>query len=145
MKDVISIKANERAARQVNHVTHPEPRHPILPPPDNPCEFTLGRKLPAHSLWEQLQRQALALEFCSRFFHNRMSYARARQWLADCGIKISITALFKFYHSPVMLLRYVTLVLAPSEPNARTAPPADAHNPGTSGVLTAFPSLSQPN
>ena len=81
-------------------------RNPLRP------DGLIGRKLPAHSLWEQLQRQGLALEFCSQFFNGRMSYAQAREWLAEYGIKISLNSLGGFYNSLDMQQRYAALEAA---------------------------------
>lgn len=90
-------------------------------------DVLVGRKLPGHSLWEQLQSRAqpLALEFCSSFFNNEMAYAEAKKWLAGYGIKISQTALQGFYNSMDMRLRYAALQAAQSAETAKTELPAD--------------------
>jgi len=85
----------------------------------------LGRKLPAHSLWQQLQRQGLTLEFCPPFFHDQMSYAQAGKWLASHGIKISRTSLGAFYNSLDMQLRFAALQQAQLAKTAKTQLPAD--------------------
>lgn len=94
---------------------------------ENRPDVLVGRKLPSHSLWEQLQSrvQPLALEFCSAFFNNEMSYAKARKWLEGYGIKVSITALQGFYNSMDMRLRYASLQAAQSAETAKTELPAD--------------------
>jgi hypothetical protein len=73
--------------------------------PDRPDVLT-GRKLPAHSLWEQLLRlgRPLVREFCSQFFNSQMSYPKARQWLAGQGIEISVRSLGGFYNSRELVL-----------------------------------------
>jgi hypothetical protein len=83
--------------------------------------------LPGHSLWEQLQSRAqpLALEFCSAFFNNEMSYAQAKKWLEGYGIKISKTALQGFYNSMDMRLRFASLQAAQSAETAKAELPAD--------------------
>ena len=90
-------------------------------------DVLVGRKLPAHSLWEQLQSRAvpLALEFCAPFFNGELSYAAAQKWLAAHGLKISVTALQGFYNSMDMRLRYASLQAAQSAETARTELPAD--------------------
>jgi hypothetical protein len=90
-------------------------------------DVLVGRKLPAHALWEQLQRRAqpLALEFCSSFFNNEMSYQKAKKWLEDYGIKVSQTALQGFYNSMDMRLRYAALQAAQSADTAKAELPAD--------------------
>ena len=90
-------------------------------------DVLVGRKLPGHALWEQLQRRAqpLALEFCAPFFNNEMDYKAAQKWLAGYGIKISITALQGFYNSLDMRLRFASLQAAQSAETARTELPAD--------------------
>jgi len=87
----------------------------------------VGRKLPAHSLWEQLQRrvQPLALEFCASFFNNGMSYAEAKKWLDGYGIKVSINALQGFYNSMDMRLRFASLQAAQNAETAKLELPAD--------------------
>lgn len=73
----------------------------------------IGRKLPEHALWEQLQRRAqpLALEFCRYFFkpNAEPSYARARKWLEEYGVKASINSLNNFYRSPDIRWKYASL------------------------------------
>lgn len=95
----------------------PNPRPDVL----------VGRKLPANSLWEQLQRRAqpLALEFCSAFFNNEMSYKDAAKWLAGYGIKVSQTALQGFFNSMDMRLRFAALQAAQSAETAKAELPAD--------------------
>ena len=90
-------------------------------------DVLVGRKLPGHSLWEQLQSRAqpLALEFCSAFFNNEMSYAQAKKWLEGYGIKISKTALQGFYNSMDMRLRFAALQAAQSAETAKAELPAD--------------------
>jgi hypothetical protein len=90
-------------------------------------DLLVGRKLPAHALWEQLQRrvQPLALEFCSAFFNNEMSYAAARKWLEGYGLKVSKTALQGFYNSLDMRLRFASLQAAQSAETAKAELPAD--------------------
>ena len=90
-------------------------------------DLLVGRKLPAHALWEQLQRrvQPLALEFCSAFFNNEMTYAKAKKWLEGYGIKVSQTALQGFYNSLDMRLRYASLQAAQSAETAKAELPAD--------------------
>jgi len=95
-----------------------------------PCprpDLLVGRKLPGHALWEQLQRRAqpLALEFCSSFFNNQMSIKEAQQWLADYNIKISETALKGFYSSMPMRLRFAALQTAQSAETAKVELPED--------------------
>ncbi len=94
--------------------------------PERP-DLLVGRKLPAHSLWEQLQRrvQPLALEFCSSFLNNQMSYPDAKKWLAGYGIKVSTTALQGFYNSMDIRLRYASLQAAQSAETAKAELPAD--------------------
>lgn len=94
--------------------------------PNRP-DILVGRKLPGHSLWEQLQRreQPLALEFCAPFFNGEMTYAQAQKWLAGYGIKISKTALQGFFNSMDMRLRYASLQAAQSAETAKTELPAD--------------------
>lgn len=90
-------------------------------------DLLVGRKLPAHALWEQLQRRAqpLALEFCSQFFNNQLSHAEAKKWLEGYGIKISKTHLSGFYNSMDMRLRFASLQAAQSAETARAELPAD--------------------
>lgn len=99
------------------------------PKPDQPNrpDALTGRKLPEHSLWEQLQRRAhpLALEFCSSFLNGEMAYKQAQKWLLGYGIKISETALSGFYNSMDIRLRYASLQAAQSAETARTELPAD--------------------
>lgn len=87
----------------------------------------MGRKLPGHALWEQLQRRAqpLALEFCSQFFNNQMEVKDAIKWLASYGIKASQTTLYGFYSSMDMRLRYAALQAAASAETAKAELPAD--------------------
>lgn len=90
-------------------------------------DILIGRKLPEHALWEQLQRRAqpLGLEFCSAFFNNGMTYAKARKWLADYGIKISVNALQGFYNSLDMRLRFASLQSAQIAETAKNELPKD--------------------
>lgn len=90
-------------------------------------DVLVGRKLPGHALWEQLQNRAqpLALEFCSAFFNNGLSYKQAQKWLASYGLKISVTALQGFYNSMDMRLRYASLQAAQSAETAKAELPAD--------------------
>ncbi len=85
----------------------------------------VGRKLPKNALWEQLQSRAqpLALEFCSLFFSNGLTYPQAKKWLADYGIKISTTALQGFYNSMDMRLRYASLQAEQSADTAASVLP----------------------
>lgn len=98
--------------------------------PERP-DILVGRKLPAHSLWEQLQRRgpsgqaSLALEFCSSFLNNEMSYPEAKKWLEGHGIKVSTTALQGFYNSMDIRLRYASLQAAQSAETAKAELPAD--------------------
>lgn len=87
----------------------------------------VGRKLPKHALWEQLQSRAhpLALEFCSAFFNNEMTYAKAKKWLEGYGIKVSVTALQGFYNSLDMRLRFAALQAEESAETAKSELPAD--------------------
>jgi len=87
----------------------------------------VGRKLPEHALWEVLQRRAqpLALEFCSSFFNNEMSYKKAQKWLEEYGIKVSTKALQGFYNSMDMRLRFASLQAAASAETAKAVLPAD--------------------
>ena len=87
----------------------------------------LGRKLPEHALWEQLQRRAqpLALEFCSQFFNGEMSYKAAQKWLAGYGLKVSVTALSGFFNSLPMRTRYASLVAAQQAETAKAELPAN--------------------
>jgi len=87
----------------------------------------LGRKLPEHALWEQLQRRAqpLALEFCSQFFNGEMSYKAAQKWLAGYGLKVSVTALSGFFNSLPMRTRYASLVAAQQADTAKAELPAN--------------------
>ncbi len=90
-------------------------------------DLLVGRKLPAHALWEQLQRRAqpLALEFCAPFFNNEMDYKAAQKWLAGYNLKVSINALQGFYNSLDMRLRFASLQAAQSAETARAELPAD--------------------
>ena len=90
-------------------------------------DLLVGRKLPAHALWEQLQRRAqpLGLEFCSAFFNNEMTYAKARKWLEGYGIRVSQTALQGFYNSLDMRLRFASLQAAQTAETAKAELPAD--------------------
>lgn len=94
---------------------------------DNRPDTVVGRKLPENSLWEQLQRrqQPLALEFCSQFFNNQLSYPAAKKWLESYGIKISKTALSGFYNSMDMRLRYAAVQAAQSAETASAVLPPD--------------------
>jgi hypothetical protein len=94
--------------------------------PDRP-DMLVGRKLPAHSLWEQLQRRAqpLALEFCSSFLNNQMGYKEAKAWLEGYGIKVSKTALQGFYNSLDIRLRFAAVQAAESADTAKAELPAD--------------------
>lgn len=94
--------------------------------PDRP-DVLVGRKLPGHALWEQLQRrvQPLALEFCSQFFNNELSYKQAQKWLATYGIKASVITLSSFYNSMDMRLRYASLQAAQSAETAKSELPTD--------------------
>lgn len=94
---------------------------------DQRPDLLAGRKLPEHALWEQLQRRAqpLALEFCSAFFNNEMTYKKARKWLEDYGIKISVNALQGFYNSLDMRMRFASLQAAASAETAKSVLPAD--------------------
>ena len=90
-------------------------------------DLLVGRKLPAHALWEQLQRRAqpLGLEFCAQFFNNEMDYKAAQKWLAGYNIKVSINALQGFYNSLDMRLRFASLQAAQSAETAKAELPAD--------------------
>jgi hypothetical protein len=90
-------------------------------------DVLVGRKLPSHALWEQLQRRAhpLALEFCAPFFNNEMSYVQAKKWLEGYGMKVSVTALQGFYNSMDMRLRFAALQAAQSAEVAKAELPAD--------------------
>ena len=90
-------------------------------------DVLVGRKLPKHALWEQLQsrEQPLALEFCAPFFNGEMSYAEAKTWLEGYGIKISKTALQGFFNSMDMRLRFASLQAAQSAETAKAELPAD--------------------
>jgi hypothetical protein len=94
--------------------------------PDRP-DVLVGRKLPANSLWEQLQRrvQPLALEFCSQFFNNELSYKDAKKWLLDYGVRVSPQALSAFFNSMDMRMRYASLQAAQSAEAAKAELPAD--------------------
>ena len=96
------------------------------PTPQRP-DVLVGRKLPEHALWEQLQRrsQPLGLEFCSQFFNGEMSYKQAQKWLEGYGIKASITALSGFFNSLPMRTRYASLVAAQQAETAKAELPAD--------------------
>jgi hypothetical protein len=90
-------------------------------------DLLVGRKLPEHALWEQLQRRAqpLGLEFCSAFFNNEMSYKDARKWLEGYGIKVSINSLQGFYNSLDMRMRFASLQAAQAAESAKAVLPAD--------------------
>lgn len=95
---------------------------------DNPRpDVLVGRKLPAHSLWERLQQRAqpLALEFCSQFLNNQMGYKDAQKWLASYGIKASKTLLSGFFNSMDVRLRFASLQAAQSAEAAKAELPAD--------------------
>jgi hypothetical protein len=96
------------------------------PKPERP-DLLVGRKLPEHALWEVLQRRAqpLALEFCSSFFNNEMSYKKAQKWLEEYGIKTSVNALQGFYNSLDMRMRFASLQAAASAETAKSVLPAD--------------------
>lgn len=90
-------------------------------------DLLVGRKLPAHALWEQLQRRAqpLGLEFGSAFFNNQMSYKAAKEWLEDYGIKVSVKALQGLYNNLDVRLRFAALQAAQSAETAKSELPAD--------------------
>ena len=87
----------------------------------------VGRKLPEHALWEQLQRRAqpLGLEFCSQFFNGEMSYKAAQKWLAGYGIKVSVTALSGFFNSLPMRTRFASLIAAQQAETVKAELPAN--------------------
>ena len=93
--------------------------------PSNPADLMLGRKLPAHSLWVRLRERKLTLEFCSQFFNDQMSYAEAREWLAECGIPVSLHSLSGFRNSLDMQMRFAALQEAQLDKTAKIDLPAD--------------------
>src|SRR5580658_832090 len=94
--------------------------------PDRP-DVLGGRKLPEFALWEVLQRRAqpLGMEFCSLFFNNTLTYACARKWLGEHGIRISKNALYNFYNSLDMRRRYMSLKCAEMAETAKQELPVD--------------------